>query len=531
MRGFVVFCIFVFTLITLPVNSLEEPQIKGPKGVDYGQQGRSIGPITPSDTLWRIAQKVRPDESVTIYQVMSALYRKNPQAFLDQNLNHMRDGAYLKIPTMGEIRKEDPNLARQRSDQDDALWELKKSGMLDNQTIEQAQKKVTQARKIDVEEAQDALTKQLKSIQLEQDSRLMDLQSQFRSSVRNVEEILQENDKLKKQLGNISQELQSVRDQLGKDSEIQQQLQSMINLQTALIERQEEQRKKTQSGFDFSSALSNPLALILLATLPALLAIGAGIFFLRKRKQDQDSVSDEDDFMPKTAASAATDPLDLGMPTAAPETEIEDSVQLDDDILPEDDDIMFDSLEDDTFDEGSSELDQDELDSLLNEDIVFDDDSNETDIPEDLDDFLQQSFDGQNDDAGDDVSLDIDDEDFGSDDIDDLLDEGAEFNEEELDVDVSDDALAALSEELADDQEDIDIDALVESAGEDSSDDDFDIDDLIDEEAQSDTELDSDDEDNLLEGTQNEAEDLETDDIDALLDEAQVDDEDTDADI
>ncbi|MDI6005303.1 hypothetical protein QLS87_17025, partial [Cobetia pacifica] len=79
---------------------------------------------------------------------------------------------------------------------DDALWELKKSGMLDNQTIEQAQKKVTQARKIDVEEAQDALTKQLKSIQLEQDSRLMDLQSQFRSSVKNVEEILVENDKL-----------------------------------------------------------------------------------------------------------------------------------------------------------------------------------------------------------------------------------------------------------------------------------------------------------------------------------------------
>ncbi|WP_234401252.1 FimV/HubP family polar landmark protein [Pseudoalteromonas sp. T1lg23B] len=479
MRGFVVFCIFVFTLITLPVNSLEEPQIKGPKGVDYGQQGRSIGPITPSDTLWRIAQKVRPDESVTIYQVMSALYRKNPQAFLDQNLNHMRDGAYLKIPTMGEIRKEDPNLARQRSDQDDALWELKKSGMLDNQTIEQAQKKVTQARKIDVEEAQDALTKQLKSIQLEQDSRLMDLQSQFRSSVRNVEEILQENDKLKKQLGNISEELQNVREQLGKDSEIQQQLQSMINLQTALIERQEEQRKKTQSGFDLSSALSNPLALILLATLPALLAIGAGIFFLRKRKQDQDSGSDDDDFMPQTAASAATDPLDLGMPTAVPETEIEDSVQLDDDILPEDDDIMFDSLEDDTFDEGSSELDQDELDSLLNEDIVFDDDTNETDIPEDLDDFLQQSFDGQNDDAGDDVSLDLEGDDFGSESIDDLLDEGAEFNEEELDVDVSDDALAALSEELADDQEDIDIDALVESAGEDSSDDDFDIDDLL----------------------------------------------------
>ncbi|WP_346726212.1 FimV/HubP family polar landmark protein, partial [Pseudoalteromonas piscicida] len=73
--------------------------------------------------------------------VMSALYRKNPNAFLDKNLTHIRDGAYLKRPTIAEMRRENPARAKQRSDQDDDLWELKKSGMLDNQTIEEAQKK------------------------------------------------------------------------------------------------------------------------------------------------------------------------------------------------------------------------------------------------------------------------------------------------------------------------------------------------------------------------------------------------------
>ncbi|RXF06888.1 FimV/HubP family polar landmark protein [Pseudoalteromonas phenolica] len=127
MRGLVFICFFAFALITIPAYTQEGTILKGPKNADYGQMGRSIGPIKPSDTLWRIAQKVRPDDgSVTVYQVMSALYRKNPNAFLDKNLNHMRDGAYLKIPTIAEMRRENPAIAKQRSDQDDDLWELKK---------------------------------------------------------------------------------------------------------------------------------------------------------------------------------------------------------------------------------------------------------------------------------------------------------------------------------------------------------------------------------------------------------------------
>ena len=454
MRGLALFSIFVFALVATPLHSEEGTVLKGPKGVDYGAQGRSIGPIKPTDTLWRIAQKVRPDgSSVTIYQVMKALYDKNPTAFLDKNLNHMRDGAYLQIPTLAEIRSVNPELAKQKSDQDDKLWEMKRNGQLQASDINAAEKRVTQARKEDVEQAREDLTNQLRSLKMEQDMRLLDLQKQFKSSVRNVEEILSENTKLKQQLGDITNELQSVRTQLGRDSEIQQQLKSVIDLQNEMIAQQQAAKAEAEQEGSLSSFFTSPLGIALLATLPALLAIAGLVMFLR-RKNITKADADDGDFLPQSpaapAAAAATagaaaasepDPLDIS--DSNDEDPLGGSVQLDDDILPEDDDITFDSLDDD-FEEGNDSLDQDELDSLLNEDISFDDDNDD-------DDFMQQNFD---DDSSDEVALDVDSEEkddgdiLSDDDLDDLFNES-----QDEEIDVSDDALAALSEELADEQE------------------------------------------------------------------------------
>jgi pilus assembly protein FimV len=228
MRGLATLFILASALVVTPTYSDEGSTLKGPKGVDYGEQGRSIGPIKPTDTLWRIAAKIRPDNSVSIYQVMQALYDKNPSSFLDQNLNHMRDGAYLKIPTIAEMRAVNPTLAKARSEQDDELWEKKKNGTLTTAEINESQKNVTQARKVDVDEAKQELKQEINTIKAEQGTQLVELQKQFKSSVENVEEILEENNKLKKQLTGISKELETVRDQLGQDSEIQKQLKELI---------------------------------------------------------------------------------------------------------------------------------------------------------------------------------------------------------------------------------------------------------------------------------------------------------------
>jgi pilus assembly protein FimV len=63
----------------------------------------SYGPIRRNETLWDIAKRLRPDESVSIEQMMLALQRANPHAFMNNNINHMKAGVTLKIPERNDI--------------------------------------------------------------------------------------------------------------------------------------------------------------------------------------------------------------------------------------------------------------------------------------------------------------------------------------------------------------------------------------------------------------------------------------------
>lgn len=69
-----------------------------------GYQADTFGPTGPSDTLWTIAQRVRPDSSVSMQQVMLALQDQNPNAFMGGNINRLKRGEVLRVPTMEQIR-------------------------------------------------------------------------------------------------------------------------------------------------------------------------------------------------------------------------------------------------------------------------------------------------------------------------------------------------------------------------------------------------------------------------------------------
>ena len=546
MRGLASLIILASALIVTSVYSQDSTQLKGPKGVDYGVQGRAIGPIKPTDTLWRIAVKVRPDNSVSIYQVMQALYNKNPNSFLEQNLNHMQSGAYLNIPTLAEIKSVSSELARQRSEQDDKLWEKKKNGTLTQSEINTAQTKVTQARKVDVDEAKKELQKELNDIKTDQSNRLVELQQQFKSSVNNVEEILVENNKLKKQLTGISQELKNLREQLGQDSEIQLQLKELIVKQNEIIAQQKIKDAKQDAEFDLGALLSNPLVLILLMTIPALLIIFAVVMLLRKRANNTEQNNQEDEeFLPQTPVYSSDDSDDVVSAASHDDPIIPDplddlSVQLDDGISDDallDDDVAFDDSLDD-----SNLLDQDELESLLSDDIIFDDEDGQDD--DELDIFMQQGFDEPVDDSLEDtIDLDLNtsqnsDDILSADDLDSLFDEDDSLPEiESSDSDKvapesgdSHDEISAFSEELASEDDDFDIDDLLES--EQSSipknteelveeNDDFDLDDidsLIDEVSEQDDAL-PEKQSSVTELVE-ESDDFDLDDIDSLIDEA-----------
>ncbi|MCU7920481.1 MAG: hypothetical protein KZQ95_19310 [Candidatus Thiodiazotropha sp. (ex Epidulcina cf. delphinae)] len=58
---------------------------------------REYGPVQPNDNLWSIAKRMRrQDESVE--QVMMALQRNNPDAFINYNVNNLKVGKILRLP-------------------------------------------------------------------------------------------------------------------------------------------------------------------------------------------------------------------------------------------------------------------------------------------------------------------------------------------------------------------------------------------------------------------------------------------------
>jgi len=59
--------------------------------------------VTPGDTLWELARKMRPNSSLNVLQTMVAIQNANPDAFIDGNINLLRTGATLRALTVSEI--------------------------------------------------------------------------------------------------------------------------------------------------------------------------------------------------------------------------------------------------------------------------------------------------------------------------------------------------------------------------------------------------------------------------------------------
>ena len=65
--------------------------------------GDTYGPVKSGQTLTQVAHAVRPDRKVSLDQVMIALLAANPNAFVHGNINGLKRGAILRIPSAQQI--------------------------------------------------------------------------------------------------------------------------------------------------------------------------------------------------------------------------------------------------------------------------------------------------------------------------------------------------------------------------------------------------------------------------------------------
>jgi pilus assembly protein FimV len=85
--------------------------------------GDEYGPVAARTTLWSLANQIRPDSSVTTQQMMLALLRANPEAFINNNINGLREGAILRIPGRNEILSVSAESAFIEAVSQNSMWE------------------------------------------------------------------------------------------------------------------------------------------------------------------------------------------------------------------------------------------------------------------------------------------------------------------------------------------------------------------------------------------------------------------------
>lgn len=83
--------------------------------------GDTYGPVKRGDTLSKIAKEIKSD-TVSLEQMLVALYRENKGAFVDSNMNRLRSGQILRVPSAGDVANISASEARSEIKVQVANW-------------------------------------------------------------------------------------------------------------------------------------------------------------------------------------------------------------------------------------------------------------------------------------------------------------------------------------------------------------------------------------------------------------------------
>ena len=391
----------------------ETLKITGPNGEVKQPAKRQYGPTTSRDTFWSIAQKVRPSDKVSVYQVMAALFDANPHAFSGNNYNTLERGMILLIPSADEIAAIPNDVAKRRAEQDDSR--------MSRQTQPRPTSKPVQSPKVDIAKKPTAT----KPLQIAPQTPAVEIQTKAinQANVVEVSELNSSLDKANAKTLMLTDELARSQDELMVSNNDNQALKNKIEQMSLNISSLEEDLQLLREKFDalslenkklvdqgenaapvieeptdfWRSLMDNTMLLILAASVP-LLAIFGLIFWLlsRRSKKSQQSeanteaqaekaldptqaADDSDDIvvhLDTDDEESIDDLLDLDSVDLQPEVQMSGDAEMDmasdmfiDEKVPEDEGTSLDDLWAEAMDDQDSDLppleDDDDLDSLL----------------------------------------------------------------------------------------------------------------------------------------------------------------------
>ncbi|NRB22392.1 FimV/HubP family polar landmark protein [Shewanella sp.] len=342
--GLMASALIVFSVSPLVQTAFaaEPLKITGPDG-EVRQTNRQYGPTRSSDTFWSIAQKVRPDQSVSIYQVMAAIYDANPHAFSNANFNSLEKGMILLIPSQDLMLAIPKSMAKARAERDDKGWKKTTQPKLVQATPATTASPVTlpttpadtsAAQKSTANQDLTELTANLEAAEaknLQLTDELGRAQDQLDLGDSDTETLKNKIAELNEQVAILEEQLQASNLRGASLNAEVKSLQEQVNaLQT--IEPEEDTDL-------WRNLMSNPLMLIAAISIPALLLLLLLWLFLRRRR-DEDSATDEQTAKETGDTSAPKAPAEPGV-TQAPAGEDLEAMAV---HLDTQDDDSIDSL-------------------------------------------------------------------------------------------------------------------------------------------------------------------------------------------
>ncbi|MDO6564204.1 FimV/HubP family polar landmark protein [Amphritea sp. 1_MG-2023] len=378
--------------------------------------------VDVNDTLWDISKLHKPTASVTEAQMMLALLRKNPEAFRNNNVNQLRAGVVMDLPSLDEVRA----LSRQQANEEfwrqTQQWKQGITSPLNAEPLDTSvntnQDKAVSEKKTN-EVASSSAQGQLKIVSPDQvsdvnrvsdqaadvdmsqaDASLLEknqhLEAELATALETVDQIQRENEELSGRVDALAQQMESLQRLLElKDeqlAELQAELESAKN-QPAMLPIDSAQAE-SEPVAPAQKTLIERFGLYIGAAGGALLAfLLALLLFRRSNKETTDSAVVPEAAIATTAAAAATAAVveqanddEIAEAVVTPSSEAESAEVITDDL--DLDDLDLDMALDQVETDSSDTLNEDEFDLGFDDGFAGSAVNKPVDDSEDIDDAL-----------------------------------------------------------------------------------------------------------------------------------------------
>ena len=422
--------------------------------------GKSEIYVDVNDTLWHIAQQNRPSDSISEAQMMLAIQRKNPGAFSNGNVNQLKAGVVLKMPTMEEAKMLTPQQAKEEFWRQTAVWKQNTGKSAKKPQLDSADKgdvsvktaapadPVAESGELKIvasaSESESAAMADGQSGEMVKadDSELVakntQLETDLSAALETVDQIQRENQELSGRVDALAQQMESL-----------QRLLELKDQQLAALQAELDAAKKQQLDAELAAQQAAESGLVptimkvlkdfglyIAAGGAGLLALIAGlIFFLRRRKNKEEEAGSELEQAVADAEADIGEVADVAEEAVAADAEPVADTDADADAPDEAEELVA----------VSEDVDLDDLEDLTELDLEMDLDDSFAENPlEETDaDPLDETIDDQEFDLG-----------LGDDDLDADL---AELDIADVEEAVEPAAVAAATDS-ADDEFDLDLD-------------------------------------------------------------------------